>query len=180
MGSSTPFLPLYYDTLGMQRITLRVIFIAIFFFPSPSFSEPASLEEIRLLRQELRDDIKTFRDEMRGLNDQTNKRIDDLRETTLWILKMVIGIAVAVFGFLIGNYLMLRDTVRKIEYRVGKRERTQVGHPEMMYFPEDKIEMMYFLKDEMYFLKDEIKKLAVRIEKLEALMQKPASGGESQ
>lgn len=97
----------------MKRLSLSFISFALFLFLlSPSaFSEPATKEDIRLLRQELKEDIKTLREEMKVLNEQTNRRIDNLRETMLWLFGTFIGIALILTGFVIRNLWFLGGKV---------------------------------------------------------------------
>lgn len=105
----------------MKRIFLIffISFAIVFFSHSYTFSEPASepatREDIKLLTQELKEDIKALREEMRALNEQTNKRIDDLRETMFWLFGTFIGIALVLTGFVIRNLWVLGGRVKGIE-----------------------------------------------------------------
>lgn len=88
----------------MKRLSPGFISFALFLFPfsSPSaFAEPATKEDIRLLRQELKEDIKVLREEMGVLNEQTNRRIDDLRETMFWLFGTFISINIIILGFIL-------------------------------------------------------------------------------
>lgn len=106
----------------MKRLSLSFISFDLFLFlfsSSSAFSEPATKEDIRLLRQELKEDINVLREEMRVLNEQSNKRIDDtnrridnLRETMFWLFGTFIGIALILKGFVIRNLWFLGGKVR--------------------------------------------------------------------
>lgn len=106
----------------MKRIFISIAFVLLLFLPFNAFSEPATREDIKLLRQELKEDIKALREEVRALNEQTNKRIedtnkriDDLRETMFWLFGTFIGIALVLTGFVIRNLWVLGGRVRGIE-----------------------------------------------------------------